>query len=63
MPEAPRNLADLQDQYHQATAEFFRRRTVLQRTLSGPPATSPLPMPAERPTPGQPGYPTGMGRQ
>ena len=61
--ETQRNLADLQDQYYQSTAEFFRRRTVLQRALTGPPATSPLPMPAERPAPGQPGYPTGIGRQ
>jgi outer membrane protein TolC len=58
--EAQRNLADLQEQYYQATAEYFRRRTVLQRTLSGPPSSSPLPVPAERPSPGQPGAPTGM---
>jgi outer membrane protein TolC len=58
--EAQRNLADLQEQYYQATAEFFRRRTVLQRALSGPPSSSPLPVPADRPSPGQPGSPTGM---
>ncbi|MBX9584537.1 MAG: TolC family protein [Gemmataceae bacterium] len=58
--EATRNLANLQDQYYQATAEFFRRRTVLQRALTGTPTTSPLPTPPGRPTPGQPGYPTGM---
>ncbi len=59
--EAQRNLVDLQDRYYQATAEFFRRRTALQRSLTGAPATLPIPMPAERPGPGQPGYPTGMG--
>lgn len=61
--EALRNLANLQDQYYQATTEFFRRRTVLQRALTGTPATSPLPTPAERPQPGQPGSPVGMSRQ
>lgn len=61
--ETQRNLADLQDQYYQATAEFFRRRTVVQRALTGSPSTSPLPMPPERPMPGQPGSPTGMSRQ
>jgi outer membrane protein TolC len=59
--EVQRNLVDLQDRYYQATAEFFRRRTALQRSLSGTPATTPIPMPSERPGPGQPGYPTGMG--
>jgi len=59
--EVQRNLVDLQDRFYQATAEFFRRRTALQRSLTGTPATTPLPMPAERPGPGQPGYPTGMG--
>jgi outer membrane protein TolC len=59
--EAERNLVDLQDRYYQATAEFFRRRTALQRSLTGTPSTTPIPMPAERPSPGQPGYPTGMG--
>lgn len=53
--EAQRNLADLQDQYYQATADVFRRRAVLQRTLIGPSATGQLPMPAERPSPGQSG--------
>ena len=61
--EATRNLADLQDQYYQATTDFFRRRTVLQRALTGTPSTAPLPMPAERPRPGQPGSPAGMSRQ
>lgn len=55
--EAERSLADLQDQYYQATAEFFRRRTVLQRALTGTPSTTAMPMPAQRPSPGQPGYP------
>jgi outer membrane protein TolC len=59
--EAQRNLVGLQDRYYQATAEFFRRRTALQRSLTGTPATTPIPMPTERPGPGQPGYPTGMG--
>jgi len=59
--EVERNLVDLQDRYYQATAEFFRRRTALQRSLTGTPATTPIPMPAERPGPGQPGYPTGLG--
>jgi cobalt-zinc-cadmium efflux system outer membrane protein len=59
--EAERNVVDLQDRYYQATAEFFRRRTALQRSLTGTPATTPIPLPAERPGPGQPGYPTGMG--
>ncbi len=59
--EAERNVVDLQDRYYQATAEFFRRRTALQRSLTGTPATTPIPMPSQRPGPGQPGYPTGMG--
>ncbi len=59
--EVQRNLVDLQDRYYQATAEFFRRRTALQRSLTGTPATAPIPMPSDRPGPGQPGYPTGMG--
>jgi outer membrane protein TolC len=59
--EVQRNLLSLQDRYYQATAEFFRRRTALQRSLTGTPATTPIPLPAERPGPGQPGYPTGMG--
>lgn len=59
--EAQRSLVALQDRYYEATAEFFRRRTALQRSLSGTPATIPIPMPAQRPGPGQPGYPTGMG--
>ena len=60
---AERNRADLQEQYYQATAEFFRRRTVLQRALTGTPAATPIPVPAQRPSPGQPGSPTGLGRQ
>jgi outer membrane protein TolC len=59
--EVQRNLVDLQDRYYQATTEFFRRRTALQRSLTGTPATTSLPMPSERPGPGQAGYPTGMG--
>jgi outer membrane protein TolC len=59
--EAERNVVDLQDRYYQATAEFFRRRTALQRSLTGTPAITPIPMRGERPGPGQPGYPTGMG--
>ncbi len=58
--ETQRNLTDLQEQYYQATTEFFRRRTVLQRTLTGPSNASPLPTPADRPSPGQPGAPAGM---
>ncbi|HEY7309131.1 MAG TPA: TolC family protein [Gemmataceae bacterium] len=59
--EVQRNLIDLQDRYYQATAEFFRRRTALQRSLTGTPSTTSIPMPSPRPGPGQPGYPTGMG--
>lgn len=57
--EAQRSLVNLQDRYYQATADFFRRRTALQRSLTGTPSTTPIPMPAERPGPGQPGYPAG----
>ena len=60
--EAQRNLVELQDQYYAAAADFFRRRTALQRSLTGTPATAALPMPAERPLPGRPGAPLGMGR-
>jgi hypothetical protein len=59
--EAERSVVDLQDRSYQATAEFFRRRTALQRSLTGTPAITPISMPGERPGPGQPGYPTGMG--
>jgi outer membrane protein, heavy metal efflux system len=59
--EAQRSVVSLQDRYYEATADFFRRRTALQRSLTGTPATTPIPMPADRPGPGQPGYPTGMG--
>jgi outer membrane protein TolC len=59
--EAERSVVDLQDRYYRATAEFFRYRTALQRSLTGPPATAPVPMPSQRPGPGEPGYPTGMG--
>jgi outer membrane protein TolC len=59
--EVQRNLVSLQDRYYEATAEFFRRRTAVQRSLTGTPATTPIPVPSERPGPGQPGYPTGMG--
>lgn len=59
--EVQRNLVSLQNRYYQSTAEFFRRRTALQRSLTGTPSTTPIPMPGERPGPGQPGYPTGMG--
>jgi outer membrane protein TolC len=59
--EVQRNLLSLQDRYYQATTDFFRRRTALQRSLTGTPSTVPIPMPADRPGPGQPGYPTGMG--
>lgn len=59
--EAQRNLVDLQDRYYQATAAFFQRRTALQRSLTGTPATIPIPTPAQRPSPGQPGYPLGLG--
>jgi outer membrane protein TolC len=59
--EAQRGLVGLQDRYYEATADFFRRRTALQRSLTGTPATTPIPILAERPGPGQPGYPTGMG--
>jgi hypothetical protein len=59
--EAERSVVDLQDRYYRATAEFFRYRTALQRSLTGTPATAPVPMPSQRPGPGEPGYPTGMG--
>ncbi len=59
--EAQRSVVGLQDRYYEATADFFRRRTALQRSLTGTPATTPIPMPADRPGPGQAGYPTGMG--
>lgn len=58
--EAQRNLTDLQEQYYQTTTEFFRRRAVLQRTLTGPSNVTPLPASADRPSPWQPGAPTGM---
>ncbi|MCI0465339.1 MAG: TolC family protein [Gemmataceae bacterium] len=61
--EAQRSVVELEDQYYAATADFFRRRTALQRALTGTPTTSPLPMPPARPMPGQPGSPMGMGRQ
>ncbi len=61
MIEAQRSLVSLQDRYYQATAEFFRRRTAVQRSLSGTPTAAAIPMPAARPGPGQAGYPTGMG--
>jgi outer membrane protein TolC len=60
--DVQRNLVNLEDRYYEATAEFFRRRTALERSLSGSPAAKPLPMPAQRSMPGQPGSPTGMGR-
>ena len=59
--EAQRSVVGLQDRYYEATADFFRRRTALQRSLTGTPATTPIPIPADRPGPGQAGYPTGMG--
>lgn len=59
--QVERDLVDLQDRYYQSTTAFFRRRTALQRSLTGTPATTPLPMPPARPGPGQPGYPTGLG--
>lgn len=59
--EAQRSLLSLQDRYYQATADFFRRRTAMERSLTGTPSTTPIPMIPDRPGPGQPGYPTGMG--
>ncbi len=59
--EAQRSMVSLQDRYYEATTDFYRRRTALQRSLTGTPSTTPIPMPAERPGPGQAGYPTGMG--
>jgi cobalt-zinc-cadmium efflux system outer membrane protein len=59
--QVERDLVDLQDRYYQSTTAFFRRRTALQRSLTGTPATTPIPAPAERPSPGQPGYPLGLG--
>jgi outer membrane protein TolC len=61
--DAQRNLVSVEDRYYEATAEFFRRRTALERSLTGSPAATPLPMPPRRSMPGQPGSPTGMGRQ
>jgi cobalt-zinc-cadmium efflux system outer membrane protein len=61
--ESQRSLSDVEDRYYEATAQFFRRRTALERALTGPPSAAPTPMPAERPQPGQPGSPVGMGRQ
>ena len=59
--EAQRSAVSLQDRYYEATADFFRRRTAVQRSLTGTPTTTPIPMPSERPGPGQAGYPSGMG--
>jgi outer membrane protein TolC len=59
--EAQRSVVSLQDRYYEATADFFRRRTALQRSLTGTPASAPIPMLPDRPGPGQAGYPTGMG--
>lgn len=59
--EAQRSLLGLLDRYYQATSDYFRRRTAAQRSLTGTPAITPIPMIADRPGPGQPGYPTGMG--
>jgi outer membrane protein TolC len=59
--EAERSLVGLRDSYYQAVTDLFRRRTVLERALSGSPSATPLPMPAGQPGPGQEGYPTSMG--
>jgi outer membrane protein TolC len=59
--EAERSLVGLRDSYYEAVTELFRRRTVLERALSGSPSAAPIPMPARQPGPGQEGYPTTMG--
>ncbi len=59
--EAGRNLVNLREQYYQALTELFRRRTVLERALSGSPPAAPIPTLPRQPGPGEAGYPTGMG--
>jgi cobalt-zinc-cadmium efflux system outer membrane protein len=58
---ALRELVDLRDRYYEAVAELFRRRTVLERALSGSPSATPIPTSPRLPGPGQAGYPTSMG--
>lgn len=58
---AQRDLINLRDTYYEALTELFRRRTVLERSLSGSPSATPIPTPPREPGPGQPGYPTSMG--
>jgi outer membrane protein TolC len=50
--DAERNLLSVEGRYHEATAEFFRRRAALQRALTGPPAAAPLPGVGGRAGPG-----------
>jgi cobalt-zinc-cadmium efflux system outer membrane protein len=59
--EAGRNLVNLRDQFYQTVTELFRRRTVLERALSGSPPAAPLPTPPRQPGPGEAGYPSSMG--
>jgi outer membrane protein TolC len=54
-------LVNVRDQYYEAITELFRRRTVLERALSGSPSAAPIPTPRRQPGPGQAGYPTSMG--
>lgn len=58
---AQRELVNLRDRYYEAITDLFRRRTVLERALSGSPSATPIPMPPRAPGPGQAGYPSGMG--
>jgi outer membrane protein TolC len=58
---AERDVVNLRDQYYEALTELFRRRTVLERSLSGSPPAAPIPTPPRQPGPGQPGYPTSLG--
>lgn len=58
---AERELVNLRDRYYEAITELFRRRTVLERALSGSPSATPIPTPPREPGPGQAGYPSSMG--
>jgi outer membrane protein TolC len=55
--EAQRNEVMLLDRYHEAVADYFRRRATLERVVGGPltaspPPGAPAPSPAEAPLPG-----------
>ena len=52
--EAQRNQVMLLDRYHEAVADYFRRRATLERVIGGP--LVPVPPP---PGPSRPGRPTG----